>query len=73
MLTLDQLSPGSQATIAALNLEGDVLRRLAMFGLTLGKVIQIKHSAPLGGPLVLRIGSTSFLLRRTLARAIQVK
>lgn len=73
MLTLDQLSPGHRAVVTALNLDSEISRRLAVFGLTLGKAICIKHAAPLGGPLVLSIGSTSLLLRRTLAQAIQVK
>ncbi len=72
MLTLDQLTPGCRAIVTALNVDHDVLPRLAVFGLALGEAIQLSYRAPLGGPLVLRSGTTCFLLRRTLAKAIQV-
>lgn len=72
ILTLNQLTAGRQAVIIKLNLDKDILYRLASFGLIPGKTVQLKRIAPLGGPLVLQIGATSFLLRRTLAVGIQV-
>ncbi|GGY05199.1 FeoA family protein [Paludibacterium paludis] len=73
MQTLDQLSRGDRAVIARLDLDDEACRRVAAFGLLPGETLRVERIAPLGGPLVLQVGTTHVLLRRSLARAIGVR
>jgi len=72
MQTLDTLSPGDRAVISLLELDDDALRRLSAFGLMQGETLSVKRIAPLGGPFVLQVGTTSVMIRRHLARQIRV-
>ena len=48
--------------------------RLEAMGLVIGKPVQVMHSARLGGPLVVRVGSTTeIIIRRSEAELIIVK
>lgn len=59
--------------ISCLDLDEEATRRLSAFGLMPGEAFRVQRIAPLGGPFVLQIGTTSVLIRRNLARLIQVK
>jgi ferrous iron transport protein A len=72
-LTLDKLGAGCKGVVTRLDLPEDALRRMAAFGLVPGCRFNLTRIAPLGGPLVLQIGTTRFLLRRSLARAVEVE
>lgn len=77
-LSLDQLSNGVLAQVTAVQAAGksvprSVLRRLAEIGFIPGEqVAVIGRGVPGGSPLAVRIGTSTFALRRHEARCIQV-
>ncbi len=73
MLSLDKFPLGCKGVVDSLDLSDEAFRRVAAFGLIPGSHFSLMRSAPLGGPLVLEVGSTRFLLRRSLASLIQVR
>jgi len=73
MLSLDKFPLGRKGVVDSLQLSDEAFRRVAAFGLIPGSHFNLTRSAPFGGPLVLEVGSTCFLLRRSLARLIQVR
>lgn len=70
MLTLDEFPAGRYGTVERLELAEEASRRVAAFGLVPGCRFYVRQIAPLGGPLLLDVGATRFLLRRSLARSI---
>ncbi|WP_036666531.1 FeoA family protein [Paludibacterium yongneupense] len=73
MLTLDKLSAGCKGVVVRLDLPEEARRRMAAFGLVPGCIFNLTRIAPLGGPMVLQVGTTRFLLRRSLARSVEVE
>ncbi|WP_062786098.1 FeoA family protein [Aquitalea pelogenes] len=73
MLSLDKFPLGCKGVVDSLELSDEAFRRVAAFGLIPGSRFSLSRRAPFGGPLVLEVGCTRFLLRRSLARFIQVK
>ncbi|WP_293766902.1 FeoA family protein [uncultured Aquitalea sp.] len=73
MLSLDQFPLGKPGVVDSLDLSDEAYRRVAAFGLIPGCLFSLARSAPFGGPLVLEVGATRFLLRRSLARSIKVR
>jgi ferrous iron transport protein A len=51
----------------------EVSLRLAQLGIYLGTVLQVKQSAPLGGPILIEAGGTTVAVGRGLARKILVR
>lgn len=77
-MTLDQLSTGTSARIAAVDwpaLAEVEAKRLQALGIDEGAEISIAHRGILTGrdPLAIRIGSMTVALRRSHARAIAVE
>lgn len=70
MLTLDVFPAGRHGVVDRLELAEEAMRRVAAFGLAPGCRFYLRRAAPLGGPLLLDVGATRFLLRRSLARFI---
>ena len=70
MLTLDAFPAGCHGVVERLELAEEAFRRVAAFGLAPGSRFYVRRVAPLGGPLLLDVGATRFLLRRSLARSI---
>ena len=71
---LEYLSVGAEARIAQVSdQDAEQLRYLAELGLVPGAQVQITASAPFDGPLSLRIGTTTQVLDRRLARTILVE
>jgi DtxR family Mn-dependent transcriptional regulator len=71
---LADLAVGAEARIAQVSdQDAEQLRYLAELGLVPGAQVQITASAPFDGPLSLRIGTTTQVLDRRLARTILVE
>jgi ferrous iron transport protein A len=69
---LDQLPPGSLASIQTLSVDADLRVRLTALGLAAGKQVRVLRRAGLSGPLHVRAGTTEIILRRSEASKIQV-
>jgi ferrous iron transport protein A len=64
--TLVDLPLGESATVAAVDAQragSGVARRLAEIGFLPGEIIRVLARVPGGGPLAVRIGSSTFALR----------
>lgn len=70
--TLDLLAPGESATIARLDGDPAIARRLMELGLVPGTTVAMVRSAPFGDPLELTVRGVHLSLRRTEARSIHV-
>ncbi|QEL56267.1 ferrous iron transport protein A [Chromobacterium paludis] len=73
MSSLDLFPAGAHGIVEKLNLAEEAFRRVAAFGLVPGSRFHLRKVAPWGGPLLLEVGATRFLLRRSLARLIDVR
>ncbi len=75
-LTLDELSDGMPATVSALHAptgSPEWRRQLHDLGFLPGEAVQVMRRAALGGdPLVVRVGSSTYALRRAEARCVHV-
>ncbi len=71
---LADCTPSTRATIARIGLETpSALRHLATLGLLPDVEIEIENKAPLGGPLMVRVGRAHYALGRDLAARIWVR
>ncbi|AUH53512.1 ferrous iron transport protein A [Chromobacterium sp. ATCC 53434] len=73
MQSLDGFPVGACGIVDRLELGDESFRRVAAFGLAPGSRFRLRRAAPWGGPLLLEVGATRFLLRRSLARHIRVR
>ncbi len=73
MPTLDQLSAGSRARLAAIRGDGPLVQRLFEMGLLEGEEIEVVGFAPLGDPMEIRLRDFRLSLRRNEARLIDVE
>jgi len=71
--TLDQLTPGETAVIAAIDGPPAIARRLMELGLSPGTRVELVRRAPLGDPLELRVRRVHLSLRRADARYVRVE
>ncbi|MHA6513314.1 FeoA family protein [Tessaracoccus sp. Z1128] len=69
---LDSLSIGEVATIVAFDADDTVARRLFDLGFMPGEHVTRLRKAPLGDPLMFRVGGIEIVLRRAEARRIHV-
>jgi DtxR family Mn-dependent transcriptional regulator len=73
-LPLCRLSSGDTATIVRIEREEPAtLRHLAALGLLPGTRIEVQDVAPLGGPILVRVGSAAYALGRKVAACILVR
>ena len=72
MKTLDQLQVGESATVAKLNGEGAVKRRIMDLGLTKGTAVTVRKVAPLGDPIELTIRGYELSIRKDEAAKVEV-
>jgi ferrous iron transport protein A len=72
-MTLDRLRTGAHGMVTCLNLDEDTLHRVMAFGLIPGQTFHITRRAAFGGPIMLAVGTTHFMLRGKLARQIEVQ
>lgn len=70
--TLDALAAGEISTILGFDDDDAVARRLFDLGFTPGERVVRLRRAPLGDPLMFRVGGIEIVLRRAQARRIVV-
>jgi ferrous iron transport protein A len=70
-MTLDQINDGNPFTIASLAARGEIRKRLVDMGFIAGAQGIVMRRAPLGGPVVLRLGASRIALRLEEARQVQ--
>jgi len=71
-MTLDQLKPGQQATIEAVDSDGPLGQRLMALGLLEGTPVAMLRRALGGDPLEIDVMGYALSLRRDEARKIRV-
>jgi ferrous iron transport protein A len=80
LTTLDTLAAGQSGTVIHLvpaSLDGgagvDVSRRLMELGFVLGERIRVLRRGMQGGPLAIKVGQSTFALRRFEAALVSIK
>lgn len=71
--TLDALPVGESASIVCFDADDAVCRRLFDLGFTPGEDVVRLRQAPLGDPLMFRVGGIELVLRRAEAKRILVE
>jgi len=73
MMTLKQLLAGQTGVIKSLT-ENDLFNdRLVALGLKKNSIIELIRQAKFNGPFHLKIGTTEFMLRSSIAEQIQIE
>jgi len=67
------LAAGQAATVASIDLPGEVRARLLELGLVVGTPVEVVRFAPLGDPVEIRVRGYHLSLRRREADGIQVE
>lgn len=70
--TLDKVAVGAMATVARINGEGPVKRRIMDMGLTKGVEVTVRKIAPLGDPIELTVRGYELSIRKDEAAKIEV-
>lgn len=70
--TLTSLAVGQRAVITDITAEADVRQRMQSMGLRSGREACIVRAAALGGPIQVRVGSITLILRRRDAERVRV-
>lgn len=71
-MSLLELRAGQEAIIERIDLGGADGVLLRAMGVSEGQTVRVLRSAPLGGPLHVRVGEAAFALGRELAGAVHV-
>jgi len=71
-MSLLELPPGQDAVIEQVSAAEDEGPLLRAMGLLEGQPVRVLRRAPLGGPLHVRVGESSFAIGRSLAQAVRV-
>lgn len=71
--SLDQLTPGSRATVRYVGGEMMVRQRLLEMGFVKGALLRVVRLAPLGDPMQVELCGAYISLRRSEARTILVQ
>ena len=72
MKTLKDVAIGSTVTVAKLNGEGAVRRRIMDMGVTKGTAVYVRKVAPLGDPIEVTVRGYELSLRKADAEKIEV-
>jgi ferrous iron transport protein A len=73
MATLNELRPGTRASVMEVSGEPDLVQRLYEFGLFEGEELEVLALAPLGDPIEIRLGNTRLSLRKSEAAGVTVR
>ena len=73
MQTLKNVPVGSTVTVARLNGEGAVKRRIMDMGLTKGTEIYVRKVAPLGDPIEVTVRGYELSIRKADAEMVEVE
>nr|CRH04352.1 Ferrous iron transporter, protein A [Candidatus Magnetococcus massalia] len=72
-MTLADLKKGESVKVVALKGDNTVRQQLISMGLTVGKVISLRNSAPFGDPRIYNVMGYELSLRNRDAQKIQVE
>ena len=72
-MTLKELKPGQQGTVAAINTTGPMKRRIMDMGITPGVEIKVVMVAPLGNPIEVNVRGYELSLRKEEAQQIEMR
>ncbi len=73
MSTLAELPLRHLARVCHLRVEPELAQRLIALGLRRDREIEVLRRSWLSGPLLVRVGTTEFMMRRDAARLIDVE
>ena len=71
-MTLNDVEVGGTCTVARLNDEGEIRRRIMDMGITKGAQVRVEKVAPLGDPIDVTVRGYHLSLRRSDAANIEV-
>lgn len=72
-MTLRELKPGQQGTVASIGTIGPMKRRIMDMGITPGVEIKVVKVAPLGDPIEVNVRGYELSLRKDEAQQIAMK
>lgn len=72
-MTLKDLKPGQQGTVASVGTTGVMKRRIMDMGITPGVEIKVVKVAPLGDPIEVTVRGYQLSLRKDEAQQIEMK
>lgn len=72
-MTLKELKPGQQGTVASIGTTGPMKRRIMDMGITPGVEIKVVKVAPLGDPIEVNVRGYELSLRKEEAQQIQMQ
>ena len=72
-MTLKDLKPGQQGTVASIGTTGPVKRRIMDMGITPGVEIRVVKVAPLGNPIEVNVRGYELSLRKEEAQQIEMR
>lgn len=72
-MTLKELKPGQQGTVASINTTGPMKRRIMDMGITPGVEIKVVKVAPLGNPIEVNVRGYELSLRKEEAQQIEMR
>lgn len=72
-MTLKDLKPGQEGTVASIGEKGPTRRRIMDMGVTPGAAVKVIKVAPLGDPIEINIRGYELSLRKDEAQQIQMK
>lgn len=71
-MTLAEVPIGKTVTVQSIHFEKEFCTRCFALGLRKGAQISVLRTAPLNGPIHIKIGTTELALRKNLAKLIKV-
>lgn len=72
-MTLRELKPGQQGTVASIGSTGPIKRRIMDMGITPGVEVKVIKVAPLGDPVEINVRGYELSLRKEEAEQIQMR
>lgn len=72
-MTLKEMKPGQQGTVASISTTGAMKRRIMDMGVTPGVLVRVVKVAPLGDPIEIHVRGYELSLRKDEAEQIEIK
>jgi Fe2+ transport system protein FeoA len=72
-ITLDRVPESRRALVLCVMSDQGANRRLAQLGIVTGEVVEVRRSAPLGGPILVEAHGSTVALGRRLAAKVFVR
>lgn len=72
-MTLKEMKPGQQGTVASISTTGAMKRRIMDMGVTPGVLVKVVKVAPLGDPIEIHVRGYELSLRKDEAEQIEIK